>query len=199
MSGASKRGAVAPFFGRPSSEGRWRAIASSLAGISEAGTLLQVISLTGNSRRPLSRRSPSLRETRATLRASSPDASQAVGSLRALINYYCAVRQIYFALRHIPIRGVFSGANVMSGASKRGAVAPFFGRPSSEGRWRAIASSLAGISEAGTLLQVISLTGNSRRPLSRRSPSLRETRATLRASSPDASQAFGSLRAFLGF
>jgi hypothetical protein len=60
----------------PSLEGlhqkaNWRALPSSFAGISETGTRLQVNRLTPISRRPRSRRSPWLRQTRATLRAIS--------------------------------------------------------------------------------------------------------------------------------
>ncbi len=77
------------------------------------GSRLQVNCLTAISRRPASRRSPSLRETRATLWPSRPpQAKQFACSFVDSSRKCSAVRRIHFALRRIPIREGFSVASL---------------------------------------------------------------------------------------
>ncbi len=103
---------------------------------------------------------------------------------------YCDVRRIHFALRRIPIREGFSGASLRA-KCLRGGQSPLLwkagGQSGAEICWR--------ISPTNKLPD-----GSFSQAPPRRSPWLCQTRATLRASRPHASQAVGPLfRKILNF
>ena len=117
----------------PSLEGlrekaNWRALPP-FSESRETGTRLQVNLLTPISRRPRSRRSPWLRQTRATLRASRPAQAKQLACFGRLKLLLCRTTNLLCAKAHSSTGGTQRN-ELANGASKRGAAAPFFGRPS---------------------------------------------------------------------
>ena len=131
--GASKRGAVAPFFGRPSSEGQLAHLSAHLPsggcrnsptsnfpdGNFSQAPLAALAFPTGNSRCAAS--FESCRE---------PSSWLAPGAYKLML---CRATNLLCAKAHSYTGGTQRN-ELANGASKRGAAAPFFGRPSSEGQ-----------------------------------------------------------------